>query len=95
MICRSSSAKRARAKVHLAAAERMPRHLTPVYAGAGPNVCYNALSSAKQKSATAHCYRAFQRNPYKGGVTSPASWVCAHRAFFSGVFRLREKAFRH
>jgi hypothetical protein len=42
------------------------------HAGAGPNVCYTALSSAKnkQQSATAHCHRAFQRNPCKGGVTN-------------------------
>ena len=41
-----------------------------VDAGAGFNVCYTALSSAKQKSATAHCYRAFRHNPCKGGVTN-------------------------
>jgi hypothetical protein len=46
------------------------------YAGAGPNVCYTALSSAKQKSATAHCYRAFQRNPCKGGVTNITACTC-------------------
>ncbi|PMD66960.1 uncharacterized protein K444DRAFT_2880 [Hyaloscypha bicolor E] len=46
------------------------------YAGAGPNVCYTALSSAKQKSATAHCYRAFQRNPCKGGVTNIKACTC-------------------
>jgi hypothetical protein len=41
--------------------------------GAGPNVCYTALSSAKQKSATAHCYRAIQR---KGGVTNIRACTC-------------------
>jgi hypothetical protein len=44
----------------------------------GPNVCYTALSSAKQKSATAHCYRAFQRNPCKGGVTNMRACTCAY-----------------
>jgi hypothetical protein len=46
------------------------------YAGTGPNVCYTALSSAKQKSATAHCYKAFQCNPCKGGVTNIRACTC-------------------
>jgi hypothetical protein len=53
-----------------------PKRLSQLYAGAGPNICYTALSSAKQKSATAHCYRAFQRNPCKGSVTNITACTC-------------------
>jgi hypothetical protein len=56
------------------------------FAGAGPNVCYTALSSAKQKSATAHCYRAIQRNPCKGGVTNIRACTCV------GLGPLRNRA---
>jgi hypothetical protein len=47
-----------------------------VYGGAGPNVCYTPLSSAKQNSVTAYRYGVFQRNPYKGGVTNIRAYTC-------------------